>query len=253
MIPAMLRLVRARPWPAGGVEVPKTQAHRGLWSAGFQENTLPAFRAAKAAGFRMAELDVLLDRGDEPVVIHDEDLRRLAGSPGRTRDLSADELHRRANAPTLREVLRDGHGVDAFNIEIKAPVSVAGRIENAVAAVIREARAEDRVMISSFNPFSLVLMANLLPEVPRALLATTVKEPGNSLFLRRLWLAPLLDVHMLNLDDRMMTPELISFLRERRIPVSVWTVNDVQRARELLDAGVVSVITDRVKPADVAG
>lgn len=185
------------------------------------------------------------------IVFHDEDLRRLGGDPRAVRELTAAELARKAHVPLLRDVLADAAGPDFYNVEIKAPMTIAGRVEPLVARVIREARAEHRVLISSFNPFSLVLMAQLLPEVPRALLASSIKEPGNPMSLRQMWFAPFLDIHMLNLDDRMITPELVSRLRSRNVPFAVWTVNDRARAQHLLDLGATSVITDRVRPSEL--
>lgn len=250
-IPPLLRFVRPSPWPAGALTLPKLQAHRGFWKAGFQENTIPAFRAAKAAGFQIAELDVQISREGEAVVFHDDDLQRLAGDSRDVREFTAPELLKRAQAPLLRDVLSDAAGPDFFNVEIKAPTSIAGKVEPAVAQAIRDARAEHRVLISSFNPFTLVLIAELLPNVPRALLASSIKEPGNPFSLRHMLFAPFVDVHMVNLDDRMMTPEMISQLRAQNLPFAVWTVNDPARAQELLIKGAASVITDRVRPADI--
>ena len=47
MIPRALRFVRAERWPDGAIRLPTLQAHRGHWAAGFRENTIDAFRAAK--------------------------------------------------------------------------------------------------------------------------------------------------------------------------------------------------------------
>lgn len=251
MIPAALRFVRCEPWPSSSFALPALQAHRGHWQAGFQENTLPAFRAARAAGYKMAELDTRISKDGQAVVFHDEDLLRLGSRGQRTRETLAADLKRWAQAPTLREVLLDSKGVDFYNIEIKAPMPEAGKIEPVVARVIREARAEERVMISSFNPFTLALMAELLPRVPRALLTSDQREPGNLLPLRRMWLAPFLKIHMLNLDERSLTPEMVSELRARRLPFAVWTVNDLGRARQWLEVGARSVITDRVLPPEI--
>lgn len=246
MIPRALNFVKAEPWPSSAVKVPRWQAHRGFWSAGFQENTIPAFRAAKAAGFQMAELDVQLTKDRQVVVFHDEDLRRLGGGRAvRVRDLTAAEMSRLCQAPLLRDVLLDAQGIGTLNIEIKAPLSSAGKVEPLVAQVIQGAHAEGRVMISSFNPLSLVLMAELLPQVPRALLATDRLEPGNSFLLRHLMFAPFLRIHALNLDAEMVTPDVVSLLRAREIPFSLWTVDDRLKAELLLDGGAQSVITNQ--------
>ena len=59
-------------------------AHRGLHNRekGVPENSLAAFRRAAEAGYG-AELDVHLTRDGRLVVIHDGDLERMCGVPGR--------------------------------------------------------------------------------------------------------------------------------------------------------------------------
>lgn len=55
---------------------------RGLHGPGVPENSLAAFRRAAEAGYG-AELDVHLTRDGRLVVIHDGDLERMCGVPGR--------------------------------------------------------------------------------------------------------------------------------------------------------------------------
>lgn len=55
------------------------------------ENSLAAFAAAAEAGFGI-ELDVQLTRDGKVVVIHDDDLLRVAGDPRRVEELTYDEL-----------------------------------------------------------------------------------------------------------------------------------------------------------------
>ena len=63
-------------------------AHRGLHDvdAGIVENTLPAFEAARDAGFGM-ELDIQFSRDMQVVVFHDDDLLRMAGDARKVRDV----------------------------------------------------------------------------------------------------------------------------------------------------------------------
>lgn len=245
---ALMKWFRPEPWPKDSFVLPTLQAHRGYWAAGFQENTIEAFRAARVGGFHMCELDVRLSKDGIPVVFHDANLARLACSSERVIELTAKELFQKAKAPTLRQVLTDAAVPEYFNIELKTTLGEVGRLEPAVAKVVREARAESRVMVSSFNPLSLTAMAQVLPQVPRALLATKEKAEGNIFLLRNLLLTPFLSIHMLNLDFRMMNRKVGQDLKRRGIPFSVWTVNDPAEAQMFLDAGASSVITDRVTP-----
>lgn len=248
MTPVALNFIRAEAWPDHSFELPPLQNHRGHWVSGFQENTIAAFRASKVAGYKMCELDVRISKDHVPVVFHDEDLRRLAGRARNVNELTAQELKEAVFAPSLREVLLDASVPEFFNIELKCPITQVGRMEPLVAQVIRDVRAEDRVLFSSFNPLSLAACSYHLPEVPRALLVTEQKAKDNLLALRRLWLAPFLKIHLLHLDDGMLTPEWLDHLQDKKIPFAAWTVNDAVRGNELLARGARSLITDKILP-----
>ena len=71
----------------------RTYAHRGLYAAdqSVPENSLPAFRAAVAAGYGV-ELDVQLTRDGRVVVFHDDTLLRACGVDARVDAFSFDEL-----------------------------------------------------------------------------------------------------------------------------------------------------------------
>ena len=66
-------------------------AHRGA-AARHPENTLPAIRAALECGLNWLEIDVQFTADGIPVVIHDEDLLRTAGTPALVRHLQSTEL-----------------------------------------------------------------------------------------------------------------------------------------------------------------
>jgi glycerophosphoryl diester phosphodiesterase len=73
------------------MKIPELIAHRG-YAAAYPENTIPAFRAATAAGARYLECDVQLSGDLTPVLFHDEYLERQCGRPGRVRDYSLAQL-----------------------------------------------------------------------------------------------------------------------------------------------------------------
>jgi glycerophosphoryl diester phosphodiesterase len=67
--------------PAAGA-TPELIAHRGD-ARRHPENTLIAIAAALEAGARYVEFDVQMTADGEPVIFHDDDLRRTAGVDGR--------------------------------------------------------------------------------------------------------------------------------------------------------------------------
>lgn len=76
--------------------------HRG-WTAGGVENTIGALEAANAAGAEFVEMDAMQTKDGSFVVMHDTDLKRLAGQNVRVEDLTLDEL----TAITVRDEM--GH------------------------------------------------------------------------------------------------------------------------------------------------
>lgn len=234
---------RARRWPASWT-CPRLQSHRGCRPPGVQENTLEAFRQAARAGFRMAELDLRVSRDGIAVVFHDEDLWRLRGRREKVRDLTAAELGAQG-VPTLREVLVAAECPEFLNLELKADRVRPGRLERAVAEALRETGAGDRVMFSSFAPLTLLFLQRLLPQIPRAFL---LEAPRGWLGRGLSWSSVLLEYDLLHVDQRLATPEFTEQCRLRGIPFSVWTVNEELRARELLEQGATSVITDALRP-----
>jgi len=166
----------ANPFLAGKHR-PIVVGHRGV-PALHQENTLAGFRRAVALGLPAIELDVRLTRDRRAVVVHDHDLERLTGAPGAVIDLTWDQLSRlrirrelpmgrdahgapvvvryeRAEPiPLLAEVLAEVAGKIAINIELKVDRPSWWQVEvgAVVARVIAEAGADDRVIITSFDP-----------------------------------------------------------------------------------------------------
>ncbi|MGZ3702607.1 MAG: glycerophosphodiester phosphodiesterase, partial [Bdellovibrionota bacterium] len=178
----------------------------------------------------------------QAVVIHDADIQRVAGRAGRVRDLTATELKIQARAPTLREVLEDGECRKLLvNVELKHCPGQNARLSRAVAAAVKGFEA--RVLFSSFNPLLLRAMSRLVPGAPRALVATEAEEPGNKIYLRRMWLAFLARPNMLNFDGRYLTPALASRLAARHVPLAIWTISDPTEARKFLAMGAKSIIS----------
>ncbi|MGE3261714.1 MAG: MFS transporter [Bacteriovoracia bacterium] len=233
------------PWPEGGVELPKIQCHRGYEQGGVQENTLDSFRAAARAGAEMIELDVRLSKDGIPVVVHDIDIQRIAKREGIVSALDAAELLSYAKVPSLAALLADPQCLGLkVNIELKTNSAGDNGLETAVAEAVKAARAEGRVMFSSFNPLALRRMSKRLPEVPRALLVTEdTADKENKFYLRKALLAFVARPHMLNFDWRFYTAARAAQFAARKVPVSLWTVEDAAQAKKLLAMGAKSIIS----------
>jgi glycerophosphoryl diester phosphodiesterase len=238
---------KADAWPVNGIKPPKYQGHRGYWKGGAQENSLASFKAAKERGLTMIELDVHLSKDGHVVVFHDGDLKRIIGDDRQVDEVTAAELERIANIPTLREVLLSPDVPQFINIELKTNKASDRSLEEKVARVVQETESASRILFSSFNPLAVKELHRLLPQVPRALLATKEKDPANRWYLKLLVLAPYVHANVLHLDHRYVTVKELRKFVKRGVPVSFWTVNEQARADELLANGAQSIISDTLR------
>src|SRR5699024_588799 len=223
-------------------------AHRGA-SAYAPENTLEAFRLAMEQGADGIELDVQMTKDGELVVIHDETIDRVSNGNGAVRDYTLEELKQFSvsnhfeqypdvKIPTLREVLElVKPGTMEINIELKTGIYWYPQIEQKVLELVKEEGMEERIIYSSFNHYSVQKIRELSPEAETAYLIGDV----------------MLDVadYTRNTGIKGLHPALFhvkmaDFLKEYKesgIALRVWTVNDKDQIRWLIDEGVDAVIT----------
>jgi len=231
-------------WPKKSFQLPKLQIHRGYHlQQGVQENTIEAFQLAAKMGAEICECDVQLSADGRVVVVHDLDISRISKYNLKVCELTALQLKEKANVPTLEELLQKPNLPKYFNIELKSQ-GINDFLPRYVANQIKKMNKESSVLFSSFNPFSLYILQNLLPDVPRALLVTSENHPQNNFFLKNMLSLPFLRLHALNIQEHMIDFEFMQ-LFQNKLPICAWTVNDKDRASELLALGVQSIISDR--------
>lgn len=138
------------------------------------ENTLAGIRAALDLGCDGIEIDVHCTRDGVPILLHDDTVDRTTDGSGDVRAMTLAEV-RRLDAgarqsdgrfrgepvPTLAETLALTRGRALLVIEIKQ-----SGIAEAVAGIVREARAVDDVMVWSFLPDAVAAMRAIAPEIP---------------------------------------------------------------------------------------
>ena len=262
-IAVALRLGRERRSVAGP-GWPVNLAHRGA-SASAPENTLEAFRLAVESGAGGLELDVHLTRDGHVVVIHDPTLDRTTNRTGAVSEMTLDELrepdaghnfspegstlpYRGLNLriPTLVEVLREFPGVTA-NIDMKAD---RPGIEAAVMDVLREADAEGRVLVVSsrygaVRRFRRISGGHISTGASRW--ETGIFYLFSNLRLERL-LSPAYDALQVPVRHRglkLVTQRFLDAAHDRGVRVDVWTINEADEMRMLLDLGVDVIMSDR--------
>ena len=168
--------------PRGFVDLPL--AHRALHDVaqGRPENSRAAIRAAIEAGYGI-EIDVQLSADGAAMVFHDYALDRLTHDSGAVRLRSAADLKAvplrggDEGISDLPEVLQLVAGQVPLLIELKdqdgAMGTNLGPLEQATAAALK--RYAGPVAVMSFNPNSVAMMRDLLPDVPRGIVTSAYR------------------------------------------------------------------------------
>jgi glycerophosphoryl diester phosphodiesterase len=233
--------------------LPLAMAHRGGALTGDNagiENSMVAFAAAVALGYRYVETDVHATSDGVVIAFHDATLDRVTDLTGSVADLPYEHVRRariggREAVPLLSEILTSWPELKV-NIDCKGLDAV-----EPLARVIAEHRAWDRVCVASFSPWRLSrLRARLGSRV------ATSYTPFGIAALRLLptyplrWLAAghpgvAAQVPISSGPLRIVTRSFVERAHRLRKHVHVWTVDDPAEMTALLDLGVDGIITDR--------
>ena len=228
---------------------PLAMAHRG-GAIEHVENTMAAFEACVALGYRYLETDVRVSADGVLLAFHDATLDRVTDGQGRIAELPYREVRRaliggREPIPRLEEVLDAWPGV-RLNVDLKADGAV-----DPFAEVVRRAGAQRRVCVASFSSRRLRRARRRLgPEV-----ATSLGPVGIGLLrfaprvVSRL-LLPAAAVCVQAPVDRghvtVVTPSFVENAHALGLQVHVWTIDDPTEMARLLDLGVDGIVTDRI-------
>lgn len=226
----------------------KNFAHRGF-SGKYPENTMLAFRKAVEAGADGIELDVHFTKDKEVVVIHDEYIDRTTDGKGAVESYTYNELsqfdahaafkgkYEFQKIPTLREYFEFIKPIDGFvtNIELKTGINEYPGIEKAVLGLIDEFDLRDRIIISSFNHFSIQRFKALAPDVKCGFLEESrIIDFGAY--------AKKYGVEYVHPLYKCLTDDVFEEIASNGIGINTWTVNDEASARYLIEHGVEAVI-----------
>ncbi len=238
-------------WP-----LPLWIAHRGAGRLA-PENTLAAFRAGAAMGYRAFECDVKLSADGLPFLLHDDTLERTTSERGlagarpwaELSRIDAGAWHSRAYAgepiPSLEAIVRyvQRNGF-ALNLEIKPTPGLEAATGAAVGEACRQLWADvdassSPLLLSSFRPEALQAARGTAPGIPRALLLDTLWDG---------WLdvARTLACVAVVTNHRVMDAALMAQLRGAGLRGLCYTVNDPAEARRLVALDIAGIITDAV-------
>jgi len=228
----------------------KVWAHRGS-SAYAPENTLIAFELAIRQGADGIELDVQLTKDDKLVVIHDETINRVSGKTGYVRDYTLKELkafncnnkflqYGEVSIPTLQEVYELIRPTNlTINVELKNSIILYEGMEEKLIELEYELDIGDRIIYSSFNHYSLMKLKSIKNNVKTGILFQDefIDIPEYAAKLGVNALHPALYI--------LQIPGFIRSAKEKNLAINVWTVNDEEHMKSLVENQIDAIITNK--------
>jgi len=219
-------------------------AHRG-YSSVAPENTLSAINRAIAAGADMAEIDVQETADGVVVVLHDNDLMRIAGVNKNIWEAHYDEIKdldvgswfapefAGERLPTLAEAIDAAQGKIKLMVELK----YNGHDQKLAERTVEIIEAKDftsQAVIHTLNYAGGIEAKTLNPKLPIGYIAAAVLGD-----------VARIDYDFLSLEQTMATPDLIDSAHDQGKTVAVWTVDDRDDMVTMINRGVDNIITDQ--------
>ncbi len=230
---------------------PQIFAHRGARAVA-PENTLPAFQKALDMHVDGIELDVHCSKDGQLVVIHDFTVNKTTNGAGKVSNFTAAELagldagsHLSAEfagvgVPTLDQVFDLVGNRCRVNVEIKSEDPNGGNQVEPLVALIKKRNLYDQVIVSSFNPITLIKMRWADPKIHLGLLY----EADLPVYLRQAWFTLIIQPEALHPDHAIVDAKLMEWAKNKQCAVNTWTVNDVAEAKRLAALGVDVIMSD---------
>lgn len=253
-------------------------AHQGGAREG-PSSTLHAMRRAIEAGAHAIELDVHATADRQLVVCHDATVDRTTNGSGRIADLGWDHIKGLDNAhwwvpdqvvnheageddytlrgrapddtdlriPLLSEVL-ETFPATFLNLDIKETAPAAEPYEQLLADLLRDFGRKDDVIVASFSDDAIAAFSAAAPEISTAAPTNATAafyfamiqgdEPPPTTHQA-------LQVPMEFGGIRVVTAQFVEAAHEHGLAVHVWTIDEDDEMRELLEVGVDGIMTDR--------
>lgn len=223
--------------------------HRGARGEA-PENTLGGFEYLKQLGVRAVEFDVRQLKDATTVIMHDDSFLRTTGHAISLYECMQNDLcqyDHRLNwpvwtqaeyTPTFSQAMAILKDFEHIEVEIKHVEDLA-QAERLTARLDMELQDfHDQIIMTSFDEKVLTTLQTHKSRFKRGfLIETDIKAEAIEKALA-------LGCCHIGWMDRLATPEMIQLSHDAGLTISVWTVNDVERAKALRDLGIEGLITD---------
>lgn len=219
-------------------------AHRG-YSAEAPENTISAFEAAIDNFADYVELDVQETRDGTVIVLHDSDLKRVAGVKenvwsvdyGQIKFLDVgswfSEEFAGETIPTLDEVMEMAKGRLKLNIEIKL-TGHEKNLEKSVVELIEKHEMEKECVVTSFQAEALKKVKSYNEDIKTGYILHVAYGDFSGVDY----------ADALSINYSFATSALINDAHSSGKEVYVWTVNNADAINDMIQKGADMIITD---------
>ncbi|MCM1052864.1 MAG: glycerophosphoryl diester phosphodiesterase membrane domain-containing protein [Ruminococcus sp.] len=222
-------------------------AHRGS-SLDYPENTMSAFKGAKEKGAEWIELDVQQIKDGSLIVMHDTNLKRTANLNKNTWEVTYEEIKNLDNGsfldskfnseriPLLKDVIVWAKANNMkLNIELK-PTGKENDFEKNVIDLIKELNFEEDSIIAS-QIYSVIENVKAYDKNIKTVYVMSLAY-GNILEFDK--------ADHFSIEATNVTKKLVSEIHNAGKELYVWTINNEETIKKMLDYNVDNIITDDI-------
>lgn len=222
--------------------------HRGARGEA-PENTLGGFQYIHDLGIRAVEFDVRQLNDHELIIMHDDNMLRTTGIDQALYPLNSTQLDtynqahiwldwEKQSTPTLLQALQIMQDFEHLEVEVKA-VETQAEAERLTQHLTQQLRGFERTaVITSFDLKILQALQDQHSTFKRGLL---IEDDIQHLAIEQ---ALKYDCCQIGWMNQLATDDLLKATQQANLAISVWTVNDIERAKHLRDCGIDGLITD---------
>jgi glycerophosphoryl diester phosphodiesterase len=231
-------------------------AHRGA-SFDAPENTVAAIKLAWEQKADASEFDVFLSRDGKIVVTHDPNTKRICGVDRKVVDQTFAELRKLdvgswkdakfagERMPTLEQMLATVPSGKRVLIEVKCGPEIVPELDRVLKA---SGLKPEQTPVIAFNAAVVAAMKKARPDVKAYWLVTLSPKKQKPRTAEEL-IAKAKEIKAdgldLSADPKVLTREFGAKVKGAGLALYVWTVNDVELAKQMIAAGAESITTDR--------
>ncbi|MBL50968.1 MAG: hypothetical protein CMG57_03320 [Candidatus Marinimicrobia bacterium] len=226
-------------------KLPRFMAHRGI-KIKSPENSLAAYQEAVDSGFQAIEMDIVSTHDGQLICSHNFDLERETTGSGWIHKINKKQLepiktgiyshpNNSQSMPTFLDAVNQIPPHIFLNIEIKTHRIFDLSTAKAFIRFVKFDQIKQKFIISCFNPFVVAYFRLFHPKIPIGFLIQDKQL---------LWLIHWIHPDFLHPRADMVDDKIMGLSREHKLPLNIWTVNNLAAIDWCCQNKIAGVITD---------